>query len=313
MCRLSWPASNFLLEELCIVNDGKYPYGCMSSDERKKTRKMNSVSWAKNRFSSHFLRLVKNMATMIRTAAANSTDAGFSRSTNFFTSQASEGPAAGENKSLSKQELLKERESLLEEAAALTRSLYRICFRSVRHIRNGNEYDEKEFQEREQKRLEPKERDSRVSMLSMLPPVDRDDELRSRAEYYRQYTRENFVQESDCLSYEDWNAQHVARYLFHLRRGDEHRKWLLNDMKFEDPFKHAFDHDRVGKFEERATNYIKRKEFVKLADLSPEVQELHESQSQATMRQDDDDDIFTDDEDDDAPGLPEWYRNPRSQ
>lgn len=76
-----------------------------------------------------------------------------------------------------KQEMNHERERLVQEAKVLTLSLYRTCVRSVRALRRGNEYDEKDFQEREQERLEPQKKDVRLSMLSMLPPVDRDDEL----------------------------------------------------------------------------------------------------------------------------------------
>lgn len=77
-----------------------------------------------------------------------------------------------------KQAMRQERERLLQVAGTLSRSLYRACMRSIRSIRLGNEHDEKDFHEREQDRLEPKEKkDVRLSMLSMLPPVDREDEL----------------------------------------------------------------------------------------------------------------------------------------
>jgi hypothetical protein len=77
-----------------------------------------------------------------------------------------------------KQAMRQERERLLQVSGTLSRSLYRTCMRSVRAIRAGNEYDEKDFHEREQDRLEPKKKkDVRLSMLSMLPPVDREDEL----------------------------------------------------------------------------------------------------------------------------------------
>jgi hypothetical protein len=77
-----------------------------------------------------------------------------------------------------KQAMRQERERLLQDAGTLSRSIYRTCMRSVRAIRLGNEHDEKDFQEREQDRLEPKKKkDVRLSMLSMLPPVDREDEL----------------------------------------------------------------------------------------------------------------------------------------
>ena len=77
-----------------------------------------------------------------------------------------------------KQAMLQEKECLLQVSGTLSRSLYRTGMRSVRAIRLGNEHDEKDFHEREQDRLEPKEKkDVRLSMLSMLPPVDREDEL----------------------------------------------------------------------------------------------------------------------------------------
>jgi hypothetical protein len=77
-----------------------------------------------------------------------------------------------------KQAMRQEKELLLQRSGTLSRSLYRIGMRSVRAIRLGNEHDEKDFREREQDRLEPKEKkDVRLSMLSMLPPVDREDEL----------------------------------------------------------------------------------------------------------------------------------------
>jgi hypothetical protein len=83
-----------------------------------------------------------------------------------------------EKQKMQKQAMRQERERLLEAAGALSRSVYRTCMRSVGAIRFGNEHDEKDFHEREQDRLEPKEKkDVRLSMLSMLPPVDREDEL----------------------------------------------------------------------------------------------------------------------------------------
>lgn len=77
------------------------------------------------------------------------------------------------------------REELRQEASFLTKSLYRICLRSVRLIRPGNEHDVQEFEQREKERIEEErgprnEEDVRLGMFSMLPPVDREDELRSR-------------------------------------------------------------------------------------------------------------------------------------
>jgi hypothetical protein len=133
----------------------------------------------------------------------------------------------------------------------------------------------------------------------MLPPVDREDELRSRAEYYTQYARELFVQESDCLPHTtEWTEQHITRYLHHLRRGDEHRRWLLADMKFEDPFRKSFDHRRVDMFERDALGFVNRFQHSTVPESS-----------------DNEEDPFDDDSDDDdeSPGLPLWYKNPISQ
>lgn len=232
------------------------------------------------------------------------------------------------------QDLEAERAALLAEAKGLTLSLYRTIVRSVRVIRHGNEHDELEFQARETKRKEKRKdaaADVRLSMLSMLPPVDRVDELRSRAEYYQQYARENFVQESDCLDrHDDGAAWDVARYLNHLRRGEEQRKWLLADMKFTDPYaaqsSSFFDLDRVDEFGKRAFDYIKRiMHFRMQAKLSPEDFKIcmdrqnNNEDSSSTVAGNDEDDVndgWSTDEDDDSDssaGLPSWYKNPRSK
>jgi hypothetical protein len=231
-----------------------------------------------------------------------------------------------------KRELELERANLAAEAKDLTLRLYRTVVRSVRVIRHGNDHDELEFQAREKKRKDNMEAattsDIRLSMISMLPPVDRVDELRSRAEYYQQYARENFVQESDCLEQDNnvpWKEQHVARYIFHLRRGEEHRQWLLADMKFTDPFaaNGTFDHDRVDDFERRAVDYIQRAKHFKMQTmLSPEefkhytVHEKHD-QSAGDQEEEVNDGWSTDEDDDDddnsgRSGLPSWLKNPKS-
>ena len=225
--------------------------------------------------------------------------------------------------------LAQERAEILEEARTLTLSLYRICVRSVRLIRQGNEHDEQEFVKREQERLEaPIGSDSPgQSFLSLLPPVNRVDELRSRAEYYMQYTHENFVQESDCLDFREWDTQHFSRYLYHLRRGDEHRQWLLKDMKFPDPYKGALDKDRVDRFEAKAMRHMEKLEARKESLLPPRIREqlLRQRANQEKKKQgagsneedddddddDDDDGFWSDDEEFEESTLPHWYRNPR--
>jgi hypothetical protein len=145
-----------------------------------------------------------------------------------------------------------EREALLEEAESLAKSLYRICLRSVEVIRPGNEFDEKDFQKRDEEFSNP----TAGGVLSMAPPPDRVDELRSRAAYYKSFSREYFMQESDCLDNDPLKARDIKRFLYYLRKGDKDRKWLLGDMLFPDPYKNAMDQERIQQFDKMAQIYL---------------------------------------------------------
>jgi hypothetical protein len=145
------------------------------------------------------------------------------------------------------------RQDLLAEAAVLTKSLYRTCLRSVRLIREGNDFDDKEFEKREADFLKPSGVGGRISMA---PPPNKEDELRSRAEYYHSYTREYFIQESDCLDNDPLRERDIKRYLYYLRKGEKDRKWLLADMMFPDPYKDAIDQTRIDHFEAMAKRYL---------------------------------------------------------
>lgn len=178
------------------------------------------------------------------------------------------------------------------EASKLTASLYRNILRSIRSIRVANAVDEQEFQERERKQVQNDNSDPRLS-ISLLPAVNRSDELRSRADYYRTYARENFAQESDCL--DATNVRNLQRFVVLLRRGEEHRKWLLSDMQFPDPVVSEHFLGQVNEFEEC-------------------VNQLLKLETAKTQKEDPSDDGWSsEDEDDLAPGLPSWYKNPRSQ
>lgn len=144
------------------------------------------------------------------------------------------------------------REDLLNEAAFLTKSLYRSCIRSVRLIRWGNEFDDKEFDRREQEFQNP----TAGGRISMQPPPNKEDELHSRAEYYYSYAREYFTQESDCLDNDSLMERDFRRYLYYLRKGDKDRKWLLGDMMFPDPYKNSLDQDRIDKFQAMSKKYL---------------------------------------------------------
>ena len=149
-----------------------------------------------------------------------------------------------------------ERHSLLLEAGAMSRSLYRTCLRCVKIMRQGNEHDEAEFREREENQFASM-KDAHATGTLPQGPVDRENELTSRAIYYLGHTREQFDGEKDCLKWNPWKEEHVDRYLHFLRQGEYKRKWVMNDYKFPDPYAHVFDNDRVDRWETRAREVLK--------------------------------------------------------
>jgi len=92
--------------------------------------------------------------------------------------------------------------------------------------------------------------------MSMAPPPNKEDELRSRAEYYHSYAREYFTQESDCLDNDPLEERDIRRYLYYLRKGEKDRKWLLGDMMFPDPYKNSLDKARVKRFKAMSKKYL---------------------------------------------------------
>jgi len=187
------------------------------------------------------------------------------------------------------------REDLLDEAAYLTKSLYRSCIRSVRLIRWGNAFDDKEFERREEEFQNP----TAGGVISMAPPPNREDELRSRAEYYHSYTREYFTQESDCLDNVPLQERDIRRYLYYLRKGNKDRKWLLGDMMFPDPYKNSFDQERAKRFEAMSKKYlgIKEEEEHVIFDDSNKQNNTDSTSSKSHSK-----DGFIDDDD------PDWFQ-----
>lgn len=193
-----------------------------------------------------------------------------------------------------------ERDFLVAEASALTKSLYRTCLKSVEILRPGNDRDETDFAEREEAQLKMFDDDSSEgsgtagSLSAFSPPVDRANELESRAEYYAEWTRENFAQESDCLATEAWREDDVARYLHFLRIGEERRRWVLKDYGFDDPFVDVFDPDRVDRFEKRATEFLEQSYSSRgwlMAHEIAEAEAAYEQNGESCIF-DDDDDFF---------------------
>ena len=168
--------------------------------------------------------------------------------------------AQRKKKEESKKERWRERHYLLQEAKAMTKSHYRRCLRCVDIIRPGNEHDEAEFQAREKLELEELEKETTVDLpagFSMALPVDRKNELSSRANYYEEWIKENFYGEQDCLDLHPWQEQTIQRFVHLLRDGERKRKWILEDYKFKDVFVNQFDHDRLNEFEKRASTLVK--------------------------------------------------------
>jgi hypothetical protein len=167
-------------------------------------------------------------------------------------------PAAKVDETRGDEWRVKEREFLMEEAGYMARSLYRTCLRSVRTLRPGNERDEQDFREREEKQLSDLDEEGGGSvMFSMEPPVNRQNELQSRAEYYYTHLRENYNSDSECLDRELWKEHDIETFLHFLRKGEKRRRYVLKDYRFKDPYKATFDADRVKKFETRANELLR--------------------------------------------------------
>lgn len=159
-----------------------------------------------------------------------------------------------------KQEWSKERAAILMEASAITRVLFRICLKSVKFMRYGNPHDESEFQRLESEqvvRWKQALQDSMEGIGSMAPPVDRENELESRYMYYVSHVRERFYGELHALNNDPWMEDCAEKFIYLLRSGEEARKWILADYKFEDPFPHRFEEERLNKLEQRMTNFVK--------------------------------------------------------
>lgn len=98
---------------------------------------------------------------------------------------------------MSLQEMASLQTKLHDEASYLTRTLYRKCLQSINVIAGGNDRDEDDFAEREAKELDQLDSFSGsvgvdLERISMAPPVNRQNELSSRANYYMAFTREHF-------------------------------------------------------------------------------------------------------------------------
>eukprot|EP00592_Proboscia_alata_P008322 CAMPEP_0194356878 /NCGR_PEP_ID=MMETSP0174-20130528/4446_1 /TAXON_ID=216777 /ORGANISM="Proboscia alata, Strain PI-D3" /LENGTH=330 /DNA_ID=CAMNT_0039126661 /DNA_START=140 /DNA_END=1132 /DNA_ORIENTATION=+ len=174
-----------------------------------------------------------------------------------------------------------ERQKLLRIARSLTLSLWRRSLRSVNHMRQGNAHDEESFQTREdeqRKRMMNIQNFSFDDDMSMDVPVDREDELRSRADYYIDSGKEQIFEESDCLDDDPWleisMKQNVSRFLRFLRKGEKQRRWVLKEFKFKDPYVDNSDKERLSNWEEKAWQLLKETHEAKGFELDTENMSL---------------------------------------
>jgi hypothetical protein len=192
------------------------------------------------------------------------------------------------------------REDLRNEAEFLTKSLYRTCLRSVRVIRWGNAFDAKEFERREEEFQNP----TAGGIMSMAPPPNKEDELRSRAEYYHSFAREYFTQESDSLDNDPLMERDIKRYLYYLRKGEKDRKWLLGDMMFSDPYKNSLDQQRIQRFEAMSKRYLGKEDEVeeKANPLFENETSQSNNETKSTNNNSNSNQGFIEDDD------PEWFQ-----
>ena len=103
-------------------------------------------------------------------------------------------------------------------------------------------------------------------------PVNRDDELQSRANYYYNWARELIEQESDIFSNDnkDDNSitkEQVHRYFHFLRNGEEKRQYVLQKYQFDDPCEKLFDFEVVDKLEKAMLNACQHETLQSNEDL----------------------------------------------
>ncbi|KAL3802648.1 hypothetical protein HJC23_011972 [Cyclotella cryptica] len=99
-------------------------------------------------------------------------------------------------------ELHSRQSALYDEASSLTRALYRRCVKSVKVLAQCNQQDEENFAARENSELtqfdtssssSSNTKDTKSNHISLMsPPVNRANELSSRANYYAGFCREHF-------------------------------------------------------------------------------------------------------------------------
>jgi hypothetical protein len=203
---------------------------------------------------------------------------------------------------IEKEQLEKERKELFNEARDMTLSLYRTCVRCTKYIRYGNENDELEFKVREDEQKANRLDMKNFKTLSFEPPVERDNELKSRSLYYLAFIKESFGQEVDCLTKNiPWREDDVVRFSYLMEQGEKRRAWILEDYKFDDPYGHLWNDNngdggiklKLDLWEKRATNLIQStyqmNGWQMKSDFNPEDSNINSSVDFENAMDDDDD------------------------
>ncbi|KAL7512501.1 hypothetical protein ACHAXN_009790 [Cyclotella atomus] len=119
--------------------------------------------------------------------------------------------------------------ALYDEATSITRALYRRCLESIRVLAKGNDNDEMEFAAREKSELSKfdelsdSKSPSTASLLS--PPVNRTNELSSRAYYYSSFCRENFEGHWNLLGVHGFHIDKKVHGLGHIVGGQANNQY----------------------------------------------------------------------------------------
>ena len=170
------------------------------------------------------------------------------------------------------------------------------CFPfQIKLLAKGNQRDESDFTERENTELNQFNDGLRMKTdrISMAPPVNRQNELASRANYYQTFARENFDGhwnllgahgfhigdegnmrhglgyltkqqpnlESDSTQQLEqdaaymWREEQIEQFVYLMRSGEEKRRWILKDYEFEDPFNVAKVSSWSQELENRLQNF----------------------------------------------------------
>ena len=135
---------------------------------------------------------------------------------------------------------------LTQQAQQITFALFRACLRSVRSMALPS--------------LQTNHSSSTIHHLQESQSID------SRYRYYLEKIREGFYQDRDSLPLSkdinncfQWRSHNLDRFVYNIQKGEEMRRWILQDYQIEDVWSQGMIHrmQRVKKFEQDAKEHLK--------------------------------------------------------